>query len=284
MKTIKLLTLSVLIAALFSSCQNEGLNEETANLEKTPTKDQLTKLASLGVNTDNVIIKTITNLDDTKEDYFLNDTDLSIPVSELSDMESLETLTDGTKHYRTRNLISSRNRTIDILGYTGGGGFGLSNTNRQALQRAVNNYNRLNSSLNLRLSFGTNYQAADMVVYVRSDLGSGGLAGFPSGGRPYKWVRIGPRVDDLGVGYSTHVIAHEMGHCIGLRHTDWFARVCDNGANEGQSSEGAIHIPGTPTGIDYSSIMISCPVPGTNPRNYTGRLVGNDRTAIEYLY
>ncbi|WP_025668159.1 M57 family metalloprotease, partial [Aquimarina megaterium] len=197
-----------------------------------------------------------------------------------ADQPSLESLDNGMKQYRTRNIVSSNNRTINVLGYTGGGGNGLSNTGRQALQRAVNTYNNLNTSLNMRLTFGTNYQAADLVVYVRSDLGAGGLAGFPSGGRPYKWARIGPNVRNRGVAYTQHVITHEMGHCIGLRHTDWQRRVCD-GRPEGQGADGAIHIPGTPTGVDITSFMISCPAQG-NPQN--GTLNRNDVTALQYLY
>ncbi len=281
MKTLKILMLSIFTISVLISCQNEGIENETSNLEKKPTKEQLTKLASLGVNTQNVIVKSITNLDGSIQDYFLNGTDIAIPVSGLYDFEDLEDLNNGMKQYRTRNLVTGSNRTIDVLGYTGNNSNGISNTGRAALQRAVNNYNSLGTSLNLRLTFGTNFQAADLVVYVRGDLGAGGLAGFPSGGRPYKWARIGPNVESRGTAYATHVITHEMGHCIGLRHTDWFARVCDNGANEGQSSEGAIHIPGTNTGIDINSVMISCPAPGTTQE---GKFSSDDVTALNYIY
>ncbi|WP_109301111.1 M57 family metalloprotease [Aquimarina sp. AU474] len=278
MKTIKLLALSSIIAGTIFSCQKDEIKSEVNEIDNTPTKEQLIKLSDMGVNTNNVTIKSITDLDGSVADYFVNDTDLAIPVSDLQDQASLSSLSNGTKQYRTRNLISSNNRTIDVLGFTGGGGNGLDATNRQALQIAVNNYNRINSSLNLRLTFGTNYQAADLVVYVRGDLGSGGLAGFPSRGRPYKWARIGPSVSRQGVTYASHVITHEMGHCVGLRHTDWFARVC-NGVNEGQGSDGAIHIPGTPTGIDRLSVMISCPTGNEN-----GVFSNGDVTALEYLY
>ncbi|MFD2562601.1 M57 family metalloprotease [Aquimarina rubra] len=278
MKTFKLMMLTLLFGGAFLSCQNEGVGDETETLQKEPTKEQLLKLNELGVSNTEVSFKAITDLDGTTTDFIVNNTDLGIPVNQLMDMEGLGDTDNGMKQYRTRNLVSSNNRTIDVLGYTGGGGNGLDTTNRQALQRAVNNYNRLNSSLNLRLTFGTNYQAADLVVYVRRDLGAGGLAGFPSGGRPYKWARIGPSVSSRGSNYATHVITHEMGHCIGLRHTDWFRRYCD-GSNEQQGSDGAIHIPGTPTGIDISSTMMSCPT-GYEDGNFNR----NDVTAIEYLY
>ncbi|WP_103866365.1 M57 family metalloprotease [Aquimarina sp. I32.4] len=280
MKTIKLLALSAIVVGCISSCQREEIATEVNEVNNVPTKEQLIKLSNMGVNTKSVTIQSLKNLDGSIEDYFINGTDLGIPVVSLTDESSLETLKDGTKQYRTRNLISNSNRIVNVLGYTGGGGYGISNTGRQALQRAVDNYNRLNTSLNLRLSFGANYQAADMVIYVERSLGNGGQAGFPSGGRPYKWARIGSGVENRGVAYATHVIAHEMGHCIGLRHTDWQQRVCDGGG-EGQGADGAIHIPGTPRGTDITSFMISCSAPGTSQ---TGAFNRNDVTAIQYLY
>ncbi len=278
MNTIKLLMLNILFVGALISCQKEDVANEIDIAQNTPTKEQLLKLSTLGVNTNSVTIEKITNIDGSSEDYFINGTDLGIPVVGLFDLEDLSSLEDGNKQYHTRNLISSGNRTLNVLGYTGGGGFGLNGTNRQALQRAVNNYNRLSTSLTMRLTFGTNYNAADITVYVQSNLRDGGLAGFPSRGRAYRWARIGPAVSNRGQNYATHVITHEIGHCIGLRHTDFFRRYCD-GDIEGQGAEGAIHVPGTPTGIDISSTMMSCPT-GYEDGNFNR----NDITAIQYLY
>jgi hypothetical protein len=76
-------------------------------------------------------------------------------------------------------------------------------------------------------------------------------------------------------------MAHEMGHCIGFRHTDYMNRAYSCGGstyNEGSAGVGAIHIPGTPTGPSASSWMLACSNGGNRP------FTSADRTALNYLY
>lgn len=274
MKKISLLVLAVSFA--FFSCQkDEGvvLNQQSVQ-EK--YAEVVQALEENYFNPSDLELVDFELPDGSFQEMFKVEGDLMFTKEQILNMN----MGDGirTKQYRTNNLVGIS--TIDIIGYTGGGGFGLSNQERTALQWAVNNYNRLGLSIRFNLTFGTNYQPKDMVVYHNpNQSGAGGSAGFPSGGQPYKWVQI------YGLsGYNTnvveHVITHEIGHSVGLRHTDWFSRQsCGQNVNEGSGGVGAVHIPGTPTGYDSTSLMLAC-----FSSSEDGEFNGNDITALRYLY
>lgn len=181
--------------------------------------------------------------------------------------------------------MTGNNRTIDILGYTANDQFGLSAKGQQALGWAVNNYNSLSGvSLNFRLTFGTNINAADMVVFDNSvnNNSSGGVADFPTeAGEPNKFVQI-YNLDGFSTNVNEHVLTHEIGHSIGFRHSDWFDRLScpvSNQGNEGQGADGAVHVAGTPTGRDLTSVMQSC-----FSSSEDGEFNNNDITALQNMY
>ncbi|WAC01785.1 M57 family metalloprotease [Lacinutrix neustonica] len=182
------------------------------------------------------------------------------------------------RNYRTNNLVS-QGRNISIIGYTGGSQ-ALSSKERTALQWAVANYNRLSGvSISFTLTFGTDYQNKDMVVYRGSGGGAGGSAGFPSGGLPNKYVQI-YGLNNYDTNVIEHVITHEIGHSVGFRHTDWETRQsCGQNSNEGTAGVGAIAIPGTSSGYNPNSIMVACFSCGEN-----GEFDNDDIIGLQYMY
>lgn len=199
----------------------------------------------------------------------------------LMDPEQMEAMSPAeitNKQYHTYNLVYSP-KNVNVIGFTGGGSQGLTSKQRTALQRAINNYNSLSIGLNFTLTFGTNYDPYDIVVYQNSNGQAGGVAGFPSGGNPYKYVQIFSGMESYSTATNEHVITHEIGHAVGLRHTDWFSRQSCGQCGEAQDPSGAVHIPGTPINYDSNSVMLAC-----FSANEDGNFGYYDEVALEYFY
>ncbi|NJB85437.1 hypothetical protein GGR26_001182 [Lewinella marina] len=212
--------------------------------------------------------------DGTVETLYLVDDDIALTKDQLRELRAMDAALE--KQYRTNNLVTDNYITVE--GYTGSG-YALTSKMQTALQWAVANYNALNTDKQFVLTFGATTNA-DIVVYRDvSNNGAGGQAGFPSGGQPYKWVVIYNGMENYDTNVNEHVMTHEIGHSMGLRHTDWFSRESCGQTGESAGSTGAVHIPGTPTGFDANSVMLSCFSSGED-----GEFGYYDRVALEYLY
>lgn len=217
------------------------------------------------------------------EEHFVLEGDIHFTYEQL-----MASIGDGTgpraEQYRTTNLVTGSPRTIKVLGYQNGSGDAgtLDASMVTGLQQAIANYNALNLGLTFTLSFGSVTTGQNIVV-CRQVGSAGGSAGFPTGGNPYHTVLINSGTTSFGLKVLEHVTTHEIGHCVGLRHTDYFNRSisCGSGGNEGDAGVGAIHIPGTPTttSIDMASVMLAC-----FDANETGEFSAFDVTALKYLY
>jgi hypothetical protein len=274
MKILKPSIAIFLIATTLFSCQKE--DDTQVETKGEVSKEVLSKISNLSLNTNGVTPFSKTNLDGSKENGYLIEGCIAMSKDHLNSMQMFGGIT--SEQYRTTNLVSAP-RTISVIGYTGGTN-ALTTNMRNGLQAAINRYNNLGLTIRFTLSFSTS-TSADIVVYRQpSQTGAGGQAGFPSGGAPYKWVQIYAGLDNYSSALNSHVIAHEIGHCIGFRHTDWFSRQsCGQNTNEGTAGVGAVHIPGTPTGYDSTSYMRAC-FNGSE----TGAFNSNDVTALNYLY
>ena len=213
MKKIKFMALASLCFILgLQSCQK---NEDTIIDEEVAVKEVsaelLAKLAKAQINTDNAKIVDFMLPDGSTKEMIEVEGDLFMSEEDILNLNEETSATD--RNYRTNNLVS-QGKTITIIGYTGGSN-ALSTKERTALQWAVNNYNALSGvSISFQLSFGTNYQSKDMVVYHNpNQSGAGGSAGFPSNGNPYKFVQI-YGLDNYDTNVVEHVITHALGHSV----------------------------------------------------------------------
>ena len=183
----------------------------------------------------------------------------------------------SAEHYRTTNLVSTATVTKICVNPTSG--FNSYSRLSQGLDLAIANYN----SLGLRITFQRGGTGCTFNMAAKTTSGTGGNSGFPSGGLPYGTINIGTGLQSYSVGVNKHVITHELGHCIGFRHSDYYNRAISCGgaaSNEGASTVGAILIPGTPsTATRGGSVMNSC-----FSSNESGEWTSSDRTALDYLY
>ena len=278
MKNFKNLTLALILGVgitVVSCSKDTAVVDEEQDTAIGIPQDVLEKARSLHFNTFDMQETTFEKPNGKIVEAYQMEGDIIMTRDQIMNMELGGDIT--SKQYRTNNLVSDG--VITIIGYTGNNSSGLTSTMQTGLRWAVANYNRLNLDISFNLTFGTDYQNKDMVVYQVAG-GAGGSAGFPSGGNPNKWVRINSGLAGYSTNVHEHVICHEIGHSVGFRHTDYFSRQsCGQNTNEGSAGVGAIHIPGTPTGYDSTSLMLAC-----FSSNEDGEFNNNDITALNYLY
>jgi hypothetical protein len=267
---IKTLFVLALFATAFYACKQEDAAPDEQNLV---SAEALAQIKKLGFSTHNVVKEEGGYV--VEGDIFLSDQD----VQEAYFEEALLLRIAETEQYRTTNLVSvsgsTRTLRIGMLS-------SLNSNYSTALNTAISRYN--NENLRLRFLRVTQYPVD--ILFKPAPAGAGYLAsaGFPSGGNPYGEVLMNTSAlgSNPGTSYLATIMAHEMGHCIGFRHTDYMDRSYSCGgsySNEGSGGVGAILIPGTPSGPDAGSWMLACIGSGQNRPFNT-----NDRTALNYLY
>jgi hypothetical protein len=151
----------------------------------------------------------------------------------------------------------------------------------RAVDTMINRYNKLN--LNLKFRRVTNDGFIDVNPNYTLRDNTPAYAGFSDGfGNPYREINISMKLyNSLSLVPWGAILQHEVGHCIGLRHTDYMDRSynCSGSAiDEGTAGVGAVSIPGRPSNPNELSFMLSSFSGNTSmPFNE------NDKKALTYL-
>jgi dual-action HEIGH metallo-peptidase len=264
-KTIFTLTavVAVCMLTLFACRKNASTGDASSS---SVSEDVLAKIYNLGFSNKNVI-------SDGNGNYIVEG-DILISQQELDAKPEMQFLRVGDEEqYRTNNLVRGLPRTITVSLAS------ALSTWSTALNTAISRYNALGLTITFtRVTSGANISIVN---------GTGNFlasAGFPtSSGNPYSQIiLVSTAVAGQPQNTVASILAHEMGHCIGMRHTDYANRAYSCGGspvNEGSAGVGAVLIPGTPSGPSAGSWMLSCIGSGGN-RPFTS----SDITALNYLY
>lgn len=267
---LKTLAACAAFSTVLFSCQKENKTQTPVN---GIPNEVLVKISAQGYSTDNVMA--VNGGYVVENDIFLSNEVLNKP-NLGPDLRVAD-----AEQYHTTNLVTGLPRTITVSIS------GLRAVFTVGTDTAIARYN----AQNLRLHFVRVASGGDIQI-VGEDLGGGGVLGRSSGfpdanGNPASKITLNSRKSAFGsnpnVQWVGTVIAHEMGHCIGFRHTDYANRNYSCGfsipRNEGDAGVGAIWIPGTPTGPkDPGSWMLACTDGSNRPFN------PNDVTALSFLY
>jgi hypothetical protein len=249
------------------SCQQEELQSPESN---TLSDNEIAKIKALGFSSKGVV---------KVNDGYIVEGDIFIPKEDLNVKLDGNILRVGeTEQYHTTRLVTNLPRVIKVAVSKD-----LPASYSTVLQAMVDRYN----AENLQIQFQVVSRKQD-ILFTVAPVGSGFLAsaGFPTAqGYPWPLIQVNSElIDSRNTSFNTKVsiFAHEVGHCIGFRHTDYMNRSFSCGGpsvNEGEAGVGAIHIPGTPTDPDAGSWMLSCIGRNTDrPFNL------NDKIALSYLY
>ena len=255
MKLLSTSMLALVLAGTFASCKKTS---PTDTPQTGLNQDERSLVMAAGFN-ENWAEKDATG-------NFLIEGDIYLTKAQLQGMAgttpSHNLIVADEEHYRTFNIVTgTRNITVSL-------GSGFPAYYSTALDNALARYN----SYKLRITF-TRVPSGGNIAITAANLGTSGggcilgrASGFPdASGNPSPGFTLSNSSCATSyinsVDKADEVIAHEMGHCIGFRHTDYKKRAsCGPGPGESAGTIGAVHINNTPTNVSgsYNSWMMAC--------------------------
>ena len=255
----KLLASSILslgLIAVIVSCNKSDSAQPAPN---ELSKDEKSLIMKAGFNE---------NWAERSGDGYLIEGDILLTKDQLQQMAasapSHNLIVANEEHYRTYELVNTGGtvRTITISM-----GSGFPSYYSTGLDQSIARYNSYNLNIRFqRVASGgeIHISGKNLGVYMGGCI-LGQAAGFPTNGNPASGFTLS--TSRCATNYistadkADEVIAHEIGHCIGFRHTDYVNRAsCGSTSGESAGTIGAVHIAGTPTSVagSYNSWMMAC--------------------------
>ena len=269
-KLFKLLSILILLW----SCEADVIDKDTFKQERSlkpanKSNKVVQKLIEHGTKYNDIL----------EDDEFLHVNDLLFSKN-IEDYDYLKNdlLLNG-KQYREQGIVSLFNLKISVYMDPS-----LRSVYLNGLTQAIADYNSLNNC-GLFLEYTTSTTATIVINPKYSDDNFWGKAEFPKKSLPGHQVFINTRINGSNTSLSARreLFLHEIGHCLGLRHTNWKS----NGEGThgsfwdfvGIKPESPVHISGTPSDeSDTNSVMWSSISTG-----FVG-FSDYDRVALSNLY
>jgi hypothetical protein len=262
-KVLPMVVVATACVVVLFSCRKNGASEQMA----APSQEALQKIYDLGFSNKNVTRD--------EDGNYVVEGDIVLSDANLDATPEMQFLRVGSEEqYRTYNLVTRLPRVITVSIASR-----LPSSYVAALDEALGRYN----AEGLQITFKRVSSGADISL-VKGNGSFLASSGFPtSTGDPYNQVKVNSNaIGNQPQATVASILAHELGHCIGFRHTDYMNRAYSCGGqpvNEGASTIGAVFIPGTNPDPDPNSWMLSCIGSGQDrPFN------ANDKVALAYLY
>lgn len=217
-------------------------------------------------------------------DYFIVEGDIMIAKKNLKPLQprlqkgGLRFDPHTANQYHTNNLVSPAN-VASIVIDTGG----LDSDWQTALVDAIAEWNAISTGSTISISTGT--AGADIIattIAIGSSCSTVARADFPSNNNVGSYIQANSHCNSLGASALKKTMAHEIGHTLGFRHTN-YATIGQGGGPEESCPQslpnacGINVIPGT--GTDANSVMNGAQG-GTSWNGFSA----DDKKSALYLY
>ncbi len=276
-KTLYYAGLALMLTGIFVSCKKAPADDVNPNA-LTETERGLVNSAGFNGNW----------AERTADGNYLIEGDVILTKTQLAEMAGRTAsnfiIVGNEEHYRTYNVVNTGGgiRTITVSL-----GSGFPSYYSTALDNVIARYNSFGLTINFQ-----RVASGGEISISGANLGTSGggcilgqASGFPdANGNPSPGFTLS--TSSCATTYlntvdkADEVMAHEIGHCIGFRHTDYKKRAsCGPGGGEQAGSIGAVYIPGTPTNVSgsYNSWMMAC-------TNGSPLFNADDVIALNYVY